>query len=141
MMTILQVFDPPMCCSTGVCGPSVPPELARFAADLEWIRTQGCAVVRHNLAQEPRAFVENAAVKQALEERGEACLPIVLRDGTLLSAGVYPTRDELAAWVGLGTSGCCGGGVPETQATTTPPSASTGCCDGPTPDATSGGCC
>ena len=31
-MTHLQVFDPPMCCSTGVCGPQVDPELPRFAA-------------------------------------------------------------------------------------------------------------
>jgi hypothetical protein len=38
MTTTLCVFDPAMCCSTGVCGPSVDPELARFAADLDWLK-------------------------------------------------------------------------------------------------------
>ncbi len=33
-MTTIEVFDPAMCCSTGVCGPQVDPDLARFAADL-----------------------------------------------------------------------------------------------------------
>ena len=37
----VDVFDPAMCCSTGVCGPSVDPELARFAADLDWLKSQG----------------------------------------------------------------------------------------------------
>jgi len=31
----IQVLDPPRCCSTGVCGPNVDPELVRFAADLD----------------------------------------------------------------------------------------------------------
>ena len=64
-MTRVQVFDPPMCCSSGACGPAVNPALAQFAADLEWLQSQGVQVERHNLAQEPRVFVETAAVKSA----------------------------------------------------------------------------
>jgi arsenite methyltransferase len=56
-MTVLQVFDPPMCCSSGVCGPSVDPRLPRFAADLDWLRNQGVQVERFNLAHQPQAFV------------------------------------------------------------------------------------
>lgn len=56
-MTRLQVFDPAMCCSTGVCGPHVDPQLPRFSADLEWLGTQGVEVERYNLAQQPRVFV------------------------------------------------------------------------------------
>ena len=33
MSVTIRVFDPAMCCSTGVCGPSVEPDLARFAAE------------------------------------------------------------------------------------------------------------
>ena len=53
-----------MCCSTGVCGPHVDPQLPRFAADLEWLRNQGLEVARYNLAQQPRVFVETETVKQ-----------------------------------------------------------------------------
>ena len=100
-MTRLQVFDPPMCCSTGVCGPQVDPQLPRFAADLQWLEAQGLQVERHNLAQQPQAFVQNALVKQALVAEGEKCLPLVLVDGEIVSRGAYPARDELAALAGV----------------------------------------
>ena len=100
-MTRLQVFDPAMCCSTGVCGPQVDPQLPRFAADLEWLRTQGVEVERYNLAQQPKAFVETRAVKQTLKAEGEKCLPLVLLDGEIVSRVKLPVRDELAALAGV----------------------------------------
>ena len=100
-MTAVRVFDPAMCCSTGICGPAIDPELARFAADLDWLKAQGVAVERFNLAQQPGAFAEDAEVKVALGARGEASLPLVKVNGEVKSSGVYPTRDTLAAWAGL----------------------------------------
>ena len=58
-MTTIRVFDPAMCCSSGVCGPSVDPQLARFSADLDWLKAQGVSVERFNLAQQPAAFAED----------------------------------------------------------------------------------
>jgi hypothetical protein len=128
-MTTIRVFDPPLCCSSGVCGPSVDPELARIAADLAWLSSQGVTVERHNLAQEPGAFVAVAAVREALEERGNECLPLTLVDDRIAVEGSYPSRETLAALAGVrlrklavtgGAGGCC-----------TPKSSSgsgTGCC-------------
>jgi hypothetical protein len=116
-MTAVHVFDPAMCCSTGICGPSVDAELVRFAADLDWLKTQGVAVERFNLSQQPAAFAADEAVKAALEAKGEAGLPLIKVNGEVMSCGVYPSRDELAAWAGVGatvpveapkSSGCCG---------------------------------
>jgi AhpD family alkylhydroperoxidase len=100
-MSTLTVFDPPMCCSTGVCGPEVDPALARFAGDLDWLKTQGVAVHRINLAQEPAHFAANAEVKALLERSGTEGLPAILANETLVANGRYPTRQELAAWAGL----------------------------------------
>ena len=100
-MSTVRVFDPAMCCSTGVCGPAVDPQLAQFAADLGWLKSQGVSVERFNLSQQPAAFVADAAVKHALESRGEASLPLVEVDGDVKSSGTYPSRDELAAWAGI----------------------------------------
>jgi len=97
-MKKLEVYDPPMCCSTGVCGPKVDPVLPRFAGDLEW---QGVAVARFNLAQQPMAFAENATVREALERDDVACLPLVLVDGVIVCRGAYPTREALAASLDL----------------------------------------
>ena len=55
-MKKLEVYDPAMCCSTGVCGPEVDPVLVTFAADLKWVAEQGVIVQRFNLGQEPQAF-------------------------------------------------------------------------------------
>jgi len=113
-MPVLQVFDPPMCCSTGVCGPSVDPELARFSGDLEWLKAQGVEVRRFNLAQNPGAFVEHQAVQQALAARGNDCLPLLVVDERVAVEGSYPSRETLAALTGVvvrklavGAS-CCG---------------------------------
>ena len=111
-----------MCCSTGVCGPQVDPLLPRFAADLEWLKTQGVAVERYNLTQQPAAFVAHPAVKAALAAENVACLPLTCVDGCIVSKGGYPTCRQLAAWAGIklakslpvaqsctpGTTGCCG---------------------------------
>ena len=122
----IEVFDPAMCCSTGVCGPSVPPALARFAGDLEWLSKRGVEVVRHNLAHEPQAFIACEPARTALVEQGDEALPLILLDGEPISSGRYPYRSELAGWTGLpiprrpvsltmaqsngGSGGCCGGG-------------------------------
>ena len=100
-MTVVHVFDPPMCCSTGVCGPSVDPQLVRFAADLDWLQRQGVSVERFNLSQQTSAFANDDAVRSALEETGEAALPLLKVDGEIKSSGVYPSRDDLAAGAGL----------------------------------------
>lgn len=100
-MKKIEVFDPAMCCSTGVCGPSVDPALVRFGADLDWLRAQGVTVGRFNLAQQPDAFAHRETVSQALREKGEECLPLVLADGQIVSEGGYPSRAELAGWAEL----------------------------------------
>ncbi|MFO0762943.1 MAG: arsenic metallochaperone ArsD family protein, partial [Byssovorax sp.] len=71
-MIAVRVFDPAMRCSTGICGPSVDPQLVRFAADIDWLEGQGVSVERFNLSQQPAAFADDAAVKAALETKGEA---------------------------------------------------------------------
>lgn len=118
MITTVRVFDPAMCCSSGVCGPSIDPELAQFAADLDWLRSQGISVERFNLSKQPAAFAEDRTVKVVLETKGELGLPLVKVNGEVMSSGVYPPREELARWVGLEVgaapaaprrAACCGG--------------------------------
>ena len=119
-MKKIQVFDPALCCSSGVCGTDVDQALVSFSADLDWARQNGLSVERFNLAQQPMAFAENAAVKGLLARSGESALPITLVDGEVAFAGRYPARDDLARWLdtqGSDTntaakaSGSCSGGA------------------------------
>ena len=91
-MPTLQVFDPPMCCSTGVCGPSVNPALAQLAADLEWLKNLGVQVERYGLAQQPAAFRDNAAVREAWHRKASSASLYSALDDVTVSKGVYPTR-------------------------------------------------
>ena len=102
-MTRVEVFDPPLCCSTGVCGPVVDPELPRFAGDLAWLSRSGVEVVRFNLAQQPGAFAGNPVVLEAMKD-GDGALPLVLVDGKISCRGRYPSREELAAWTAVDPS-------------------------------------
>jgi len=112
-MTSVKVFDPAMCCSSGVCGPSVDPQLARFAADLDWLAGEGVSVERFNLAQQPEAFVAHDQVTDALRERGEGALPLILVDDLKVIEGAYPSRDQLARWA----AAVPGGTHPDTTST------------------------
>jgi hypothetical protein len=97
----IRVFDPPLCCPTGVCGPTVDPELVRIGADLAWLASRGVAVERYNLAQQPQAFVAETRVSALLREAGETALPLVLCDDAVLAVGRYPTREALARAAGV----------------------------------------
>ena len=115
---ILQIFDPAMCCSTGVCGPEVDSKLVQFGADLDWLKPQGVVVQRHNLSQNPAAFVQNELVRAALTDKGESALPLILLNDKVAVSGRYPERVELAALLNLkvaaasapAKASCCGGG-------------------------------
>ncbi|MEX2216801.1 MAG: arsenite efflux transporter metallochaperone ArsD [Phycisphaeraceae bacterium] len=100
-MKRLEVFDPAMCCSTGLCGTDVDPKLVQFAADLDWLRGQGVQVQRFNLSQEPMAFVKHEGVRQIVVQTHGKGLPVVVVDGELVSQARYPSRSELAAFVEL----------------------------------------
>lgn len=95
-MLKLEVFDPPMCCATGICGNNVDPKLVTFASDLEWLKKQGVDVVRHGLSFEPAEFVKNEDVKTTLQKEGNDSLPIVIADSKLAYKGIYPSREQLA---------------------------------------------
>lgn len=95
----IQVYDRPMCCSTGICGPNIDTTLPKFAEDLHWLRNQGYDVQRYNLAQQPQAFVDNPVIQQLLSTSGTDCLPVVVIDGQVVSQSVYPSREELEGWV------------------------------------------
>ncbi|MGZ8184187.1 MAG: arsenite efflux transporter metallochaperone ArsD [Methylobacter sp.] len=116
-MKTIQVFDPALCCSTGVCGVDIDQQLVDFSADVDWAKQNGAQIERFNLAQQPMAFADNTVVKGFLERSGAEALPLILVDGEVALAGRYPSRAELARWTGIThpsieikpEGGCCSG--------------------------------
>ncbi|MDP6525979.1 MAG: arsenite efflux transporter metallochaperone ArsD [Kiritimatiellia bacterium] len=95
-MKRIQIYDPALCCSTGVCGPSVDETLITFAGATEWLKENGIELERYNLSQDPLAYAENEQVRQMLECYGTDALPFTFVDDKLVMVGVYPVRAQLA---------------------------------------------
>jgi hypothetical protein len=121
-MPTIKVFEPPLCCNTGVCGTDVDQKLVDFTADVHWAQAQGATVVRANLAQDPTAFAQNLIATNFLQVVGAEGLPLVLVDDVTVMTGHYPSREEIAKFSGVATAtatrtalpvvsqgGCCGG--------------------------------
>lgn len=97
-MKTIQVYDPPMCCSTGICGPDIDPDLVNFAAMLSQLGARGIKIERYNLGQQPMAFVQNPAVKALLDQEKTEALPVIFLEGKVYLKGRYPTKDERPAF-------------------------------------------
>lgn len=121
-MPTIKVFDPPMCCSSGVCGVEPDTVLAQFTSDLAWLSEQGVTVDRYLLSQQPDMFTSHEAVMSAISSGGTDALPIIMVGDQIMSQRVYPTRSQLAQFVGMSGDG-------------PPPSSDGGCGCGPA------GCC
>ena len=134
---MIQVFEGPLCCNTGVCGPDPDQALVDFTADLGWLTRQGVSVRRANLAQDPAAFADSAVARAFVQKVGASGLPLIVADDVTVATGRYPSRAELARIAGVEApaentaTGCCGSATPT-------PAASV-CCGDEAP--VSSGCC
>jgi len=100
-MKKVEIFDPAMCCSTGVCGPSIDPELMRVASVINALNVKGIIITRHGLSSEPQDFVSNKIVSDLLQKEGADILPITLVDGEVAKTKDYPTNEEISGWLGI----------------------------------------
>lgn len=95
-MKNMIIFDPAMCCSTGVCGPSVDPQLLRVSTIINRLKNKGIVVERYNLTSNPQAFVDNTIINQLLNSDGIEVLPVTILDGEVVKTKTYPTNEEFS---------------------------------------------
>ena len=136
-MKTMKIFEPAMCCPTGLCGVSVDPELLRISTVLNTLKQNGVEVQRYNLTSAPAEFVKNKAVTEYLQKFGPDKLPVVLVDDFIVIAGRYPTNEEFTSWLDLpagtlGGSCCCGSDAPAAEES---------CCCGDAPANNEPCCC
>ena len=95
-MKKMQIFEPAMCCSTGLCGVGVDPELLRISTVVNSLKKNGVEIERFNLTSAPMEFVNNKVVNQLISGKGVENLPAVVLDGEIIITGRYPTNEELS---------------------------------------------
>lgn len=94
-MKQLRIYEPAMCCSTGLCGVGIDPELMRMATVLDNLQKNGVDAKRFNLNSAPIEFINNSVVNKLINERGTDVLPLMLVDNEVVISQRYPTNAEL----------------------------------------------
>lgn len=116
-MSKMCIYEPALCCETGLCGVNVDPELLRVSTVLNTLKNEGVEIERFNLNSAPMEFVKNNIVNQYLNDKGVEGLPVVTLDGDIVIEGRYPANDEILTLLKLpaemllpkgATSCCCG---------------------------------
>lgn len=123
-MKKMIIFEPAMCCSTGVCGPGVDQNLLRVSTVLNNLKNKGIIVERYNLSSNPQAFVDNKVINEMLNTKGIDILPVVMVDGEVVKIAGYPSNEEFCKMLD----------IPENYIKTTLKVKSSGC-------GCKGGCC
>lgn len=94
---VVEIFDPPMCCPTGLCGPSLDQTLLDVSEMLAALQAEGVRLERYQMSSNPQAFLNNPEVMSLVREREMAALPITIVRGHMIKAGAYPTQAEVQA--------------------------------------------
>ena len=100
-MKTVKIYDPALCCPTGLCGVNIDPELMRIAVVVETLKRKGIAIERYNLRDHPQVYVDNKVINEFLMKEGAEKLPVTTVDGEIVITGSYPTNQQIAEWLGL----------------------------------------
>lgn len=114
-MKKMCIYEPALCCETGLCGVNVDPELLRISTALNTLKNEGVVIERYNLNNAPMEFVKSSIVNQYVNEKDVDGLPVVTVDGEIVLAGRYPANDEILTLLDLpaelllpkGAASCC----------------------------------
>ncbi|MEW6599335.1 MAG: arsenite efflux transporter metallochaperone ArsD [Nitrospirota bacterium] len=97
----IEIYDPAMCCSSGLCGPNIDPVLLKINEAVMALKKQGVDVIRFNLAQQPKEFMANRMVADLLHKNGKKALPVTIIEGEVFKTGEYPLYEDLCDRLGI----------------------------------------
>lgn len=114
-MKEMYIYEPAMCCPTGLCGVNVDPELLRMSTVVNSLTKKGINIMRYNLTNAPQEFVKNTEINQLVMKEGVEVLPATVVDGKIVKTKGYPTNEEITTWLELESDvlpkqeqqGCC----------------------------------
>lgn len=90
---LIEIYDPPMCCSSGLCGPDVDDNLLNINELILELKDKGAEVKRYLINQQPKKFTERQDIVDLLNEEGVDILPITVIDGEIVKKNEYPDKE------------------------------------------------
>ncbi len=102
---VIEIFDPPMCCPTGMCGPTIDLALLDIHEAILKLKAEYNGQVRlerYLLGQQPAKFMQQPEVVSRLKTQGIPVLPVTVVNGRVVKERAYPTYQELKGWIDRG---------------------------------------
>ena len=97
----IAIYDPPMCCSSGLCGPTLDPVLVKMNDAVMALKKQGVEVERFNLSQQIKEVMSNTTVAELIRKNGRKILPVTFVNGEVFRTGEYPAYEDLCKALGI----------------------------------------
>ena len=92
---VVEFFDPPMCCPSGLCGPTLDQTLLDVNEMIFSLQSKGFAVKRYQMASDPNEFLNNESVMRLVREQQIDALPITMINGVIIKSSSYPSLAEV----------------------------------------------
>ena len=105
-MKTLFIYEPALCCETGVCTFCVDTEPIRITSIAKNLRRSGVTLQRYDLRNSPQEFDNNADINKLINSQGVDLLPATFVDGKIVKTKEYPTVDEIAIWLNIPVDYC-----------------------------------
>ncbi len=97
--TMVEIYDPPMCCPTGLCGPTLDQMLLDVSDMILALAEKGVVVERYQMTTNPQKFMANMEIMRLVREQQMAALPITAVNGQVIKVGAYPTLNEVQTYL------------------------------------------
>jgi hypothetical protein len=97
----IEIFDPPLCCPSGICGPTVDQTLINVNEMIASLQKEGVLIERYQMTSHPHAFINNPEVMKLVQEKQMAALPITVISSKVIKTGAYPTLEEINDALGV----------------------------------------
>jgi hypothetical protein len=97
----IEIYDPAVCCSSGLCGPTIDPVLVEMNDAVLALKKQGVEVERYNISQQPKEFLANKKVADLLQGNGKKILPITFVNNEVFRTGEYPSYEDICEALGI----------------------------------------
>ena len=95
-MKTIEIYESITCCSS-----TIDKEIVHITSIINSLQDNHVKIIRHNLPNNPQAFVEQKEVSDQVEEKGVRVLPITLVDGKIVKSEAYPTSADFCKWIGV----------------------------------------
>jgi len=99
MAKVIILYEPTLCCSSGICGPNPDQALVTLQDTIDKIKEHGIGIERFQITTHPRKFTDNAEIMKLMQQRQLDALPITAVDGKIVKVGGYPSMADLQPYL------------------------------------------